>query len=399
MLGVLLSWLNWLNWLRGAERLRQRGDQFFLSGDFYRAASEYEKARSILSASDYRRATIEALLRECASRLEAAAPERGQSTPARAHAARVGDLAGGSVEIGSTRNDHLAMETTDGERELPELDEFFELAIGDKSEGRRGLYLRQGREFRAGYVALVQGDASRSTDLLAKALSRSTAPFIVHLELGRALSLGAHFRESETHLEEALALRPSDVEARILISAVQIELGEHEKALRKLTELDKQGESGPEFTFLHGRALAGVGRLDDAMEAYRETVRMEPHFHEAFFEGGKILADRGDVEAAFSLLRRACELAPDEIPYNRALGRLVLDHELDAETGLSAADRLMVTDEERQWEYLSWVSDFYVRRGWKREARDPLRRAIALVPSENHREKLELEKKLAALES
>jgi Flp pilus assembly protein TadD len=125
---------------------------------------------------------------------------------------------------------------------------------------------------------------------------------------------------------------------------------------------------------------------------------MEPHFHEAFFEASRLLRARGDLEAAFELLKRASGLAPDEVRYNRDLAALVLEHGLEEEAGLAACDRLMVADEENRWEYLHWVGQLYLRRGWKREARDPLEKALALAPAERRSERHEIQARLDSLE-
>jgi tetratricopeptide (TPR) repeat protein len=140
-----------------------------------------------------------------------------------------------------------------------------------------------------------------------------------------------------------------------------------------------------------------MNRGDDALEAFRETVTMEPHFHEAFFEGGRLLRGRGDVDGAFQLLSRASGLAPDEVRYNRELASLVLENNLDEEAGLAACDRLMVTDEENRWQYLQWIGELYIRRGWKREARDPLQKALSLVPPDRGSERHAIEARLESL--
>ena len=159
----------------------------------------------------------------------------------------------------------------------------------------------------------------------------------------------------------------------------------------------ERGGGGPEARFLMGKALAGLNRVDEALDALRETVLMEPHFHEAFFEAGRLLRGRGDIEAAFELMKRASGLAPDEVRYSRELVSLVLDNALDEEVGLAACDRLMVADEENRWQYLQWIADLYIRRGWKREARDPLEKALSLLPPERRSERHAIEARLQSL--
>jgi len=245
-------------------------------------------------------------------------------------------------------------------------------------------------------VALVQGNAKRAVQLLDKAAAATPSSFVVHLELGRAQSLGGRLEDAKAALEIAERLAPEDDEGRILAAAVHIETGGFAQArARLLPAIDRGG--GPEARFLLGKALAGLRRLDEALDAFRETVLMEPHFHEAFFEAGLLLRGRGDIEGAFELLKRASGLAPDEVRYSRELASLVLENALDEEVGLAACDRLMVADEENQWQYLQWIAELYIRRGWKREARDPLEKALSLLPSERRSERHAIEARLQSL--
>jgi tetratricopeptide (TPR) repeat protein len=348
------------NWLKGYDRLKERGDHFFLSGEFLDAGNAYRRARSVLSDVDPRALAMDALIRSC---------ER--------------QAAGKAVE---DENDFV-----------PGLDDLFELAIGDKPKSRAEAYRLLGKDFRAGYVALVQGSASRAVHFLEKAAEANPSSFVMHLELGRALSLGGRLEDAKKALAVAERLAPEDDEGHILAAAVHIETGGFSEARARLLPLVERGGGGPEARFLLGKALAGMGRWEEALDRLRQTVSMEPHFHEAFSEAGRILRDRGDIEGAFELLRRASDLAPDEVGYARDLASLVIEKSLDEEAGLAACDRLTVADPENRWQYLYWIAELYIRRGWTREARDPLEKALFLAPPELRSERHAIEARLRSL--
>jgi tetratricopeptide (TPR) repeat protein len=358
--------LSFWNRLKGYERLKERGDHLFLSGEFERALREYLKARSVLSAADHRAVAVDSLIRSC------------ERQARREYA----------VEDGARVAEDL---------EYPGLDDLFELAIGDKPPFRAEAYRILGRDFRSGYVALVQGNARSAVHFLEKAAGATPSSFVVHLELGRALSLGGRLDDARAALEIAERLAPEDEEGRILAAAVSIEIGGFAQARARLQPVIERGGGGPEARFLMGKAFAGMNRVDEALDEFRETVLMEPHFHEAFFEAGRLLRERGDIDAAFELLKRASGLAPDEVHYSRELASLVLENALDEEVGLAACDRLMVADEENRWQYLQWVAELYIRRGWKREARDPLEKALSLLPPERRSERHTIEARLQSL--
>jgi tetratricopeptide (TPR) repeat protein len=346
------------NALKGYDRLKERGDSLFLAGEYDRARREYQKARSLLSGTDLRTVALDSLIHSC---------------------------------------ELSALGKSDDRAFTAGLDDLFELAIADKPASRAESYRILGRDFRAGYVALVQGQADRAAQYLEKAAAATPSSFVVHLELGRALSLGGRLEEAKRALDVAERLSPDDDEGRILGAAVAIEMGAFAEARRKLVPVLEAGGGSPEARFLLGKALGGMNQVDEALDALRETVRLEPHFHEAFFEAGRLLESRGDIEAAYELTRRASSLAPDETRYARALARLVLDHSLDEEAGLEACDRLMLSDPDNRWQYLHWVAELYIRRGWTSEARDPLQKALALAPPERRTERHVIEARLREL--
>lgn len=129
----------------------------------------------------------------------------------------------------------------------------------------------------------MRGDAGRAIRFLEKSRASGSPSFIELMELGRALSLGERMEEARSVLKEAERLAPTDREVLVLLAAVNVELG---------------------------RALTGMRRSESALSEFRRTVQIEPRFHEAFFEGARLLARDGDTEGAFHLLSRACGWLP-----------------------------------------------------------------------------------------
>lgn len=374
-------WGGFLKLVVGFERTKQRGDRFFLDGDFHRARHQYERARAVLPELDYRIPTVDALIRECSVRTG--------EPPASVH--------------WSSPPSPLALERADASDEesafVPDMKDLLELAIAEKSAPRAGLYRGLGSEFESGYVALVQGDAPRATERLRLASRKAAGSFVVQLELGRALGMAGEMNAARVELEKAIRLLPLDVEALSLLAAIYLQLHQYSEAERILLPIADREGSAAESSFLLGQSLAGQGRRQDALNRFREAVERDAGFHDAYFEAGKLLRQEKDDRGALRLLVQACSMVPDDVEYNRELATLVMDRELDVATGLAACDRLMITDEENRWEYLGWVADLYVRRGWKREAIDPLRKAIDLVPPQRTRERLSLQRRLVALET
>ena len=70
-----------------------------------------------------------------------------------------------------------------------------------------------------------------------------------------------------------------------------------------------------------GQALVKEGRIDAAMERFREAVRLDPEFVPARYNYGTLLARPGPWQAATEHLRRVIELPPAhaEAHYNLGL--------------------------------------------------------------------------------
>jgi tetratricopeptide (TPR) repeat protein len=370
--------------LLGFERIKQRGDRFFLDGDFENARHQYERARAALAEPDYRIPTLDALIRECAVRT-GAPPAAGPAPFAAEAVSLVPDAAraaGGDLT-----------------EFVPNMTDLVELAIAQKPPERAALYRGLGPAFESGYVALVQGDASRAIEQLRLAGRKATGSFVVQLELGRALAMAGEGNAARVELEKAVRLAPYDLEAMCLLAAVHLQLHHYSEAETILLPICEREGSEPEPVFLLGQSLVGQGRQQEALKRFREAVERDSGFHDAYFEAGRLLRRESDADGALRLLVQACSMAPEEVEYNRELAMLVLERDLDVATGLAACDRLMVTDEENRWEYLGWIAELYLRRGWKREAIDPLRKAVDLVPPQRAREKLGLQKRLVELET
>ncbi len=178
-------WGSLLRILVGFERIKQRGDRFFLDGDFHRARRQYEKARGVLPELDYRIPTVDALIRECSVRTgDPLASVRWSPPPTAPALERADASAEKSVFV-------------------PDMKDLLELAIAEKSPTRAGLYRGLGPEFESGYVALVQGDAARATEQLKLASRKTTGSFVVQLELGRALGIAGEMNAARVELETA----------------------------------------------------------------------------------------------------------------------------------------------------------------------------------------------------
>jgi len=71
---------------------------------------------------------------------------------------------------------------------------------------------------------------------------------------------------------------------------------------------------------LAGRRLTSAGRLDEALAAYREAIRLNPAYDTAYYNMGITLSRQGRQQEAIAAYRQALHLKPDNVDAHVNLG-------------------------------------------------------------------------------
>jgi tetratricopeptide (TPR) repeat protein len=206
---------------------------------------------------------------------------------------------------------------------------------------------------------------------------------------------------------EELAADPSNLQARELLGACRLSLGQLEPAIQVLTPLageDKPGvlymlgvalikmkrtdEAHAAFAkmmrivtpaqanFLMGKASYETGRFEEAAEFFKKTLQAEPSFPDAHRELGKTLISQRNNEGAEAELRQS---APDDAEALYFLGAILAEsHKAEGITLLTKA-RDLSPDFWGPWYYLGRT---YLEQGQPKQALSYLERAAKLEPRE-----------------
>jgi tetratricopeptide (TPR) repeat protein len=100
---------------------------------------------------------------------------------------------------------------------------------------------------------------------------------------------------------------PEDVSAWNLLGESQRQAGQPGRATQTLEHASIIGRTSYLTFFLLGEAYRDASRLDRAVGAYREAVRLEPLFLRGWFELGSAqvrIGERKDAEAALEILQK-----------------------------------------------------------------------------------------------
>lgn len=144
-----------------------------------------------------------------------------------------------------------------------------------------------------------------------------------HLEarfnLGSCLASMQEWSAARESFTALLSLTPQDPEVQLRLASIALETRAFEEALRQLDRLSEQLaeparaeniEAGilASLEFHRGIALSGLGRTDEALEAFRRATDSDAQLVEAWLEIGLALESKEDPVGALAAFTRVVEL-------------------------------------------------------------------------------------------
>lgn len=129
---------------------------------------------------------------------------------------------------------------------------------------------------------------------------------IAHNSLGAALLRQGKFKEAMTHFSQALQINPHYEDARANLRIALQRIG--------------KGGSEAESYNLQAIALAGEGKLDEAVTHFSEALRVRPDFAEAHYNMGNVLAQQGKLNEAISHFIRVLQIKPNYAEAHNNIG-------------------------------------------------------------------------------
>ena len=170
---------------------------------------------------------------------------------------------------------------------------------------------------------ILQGRRDEAVDVLSARLATGDRDHRLLVALSDAQTLAGRPKAAlETALLAVRYYPQSGVAYHNLAAALgdARQYEEAETATRKALEM---GLTGPATWVILARALEGLGRVDEAIAAYREVLRQSPLSVDPNRELAQLLWMRtGDVELASDHLRRQLQMHPDDLNLIRILAKL-----------------------------------------------------------------------------
>lgn len=148
--------------------------------------------------------------------------------------------------------------------------------------------------------------------------SRSPFGLFDAIEVQALMTLGRE-EEADALLASALTEKPDDADLLSVYAERQIKQGNDAEAEAALTRAVAKSPFHGRSRRQLGELLARSGRPEDAIEVYKQMLRIQPDDADAYFAIGSILLD-SDPNAALPYLEEACRLAPSRIFFLTSLG-------------------------------------------------------------------------------
>ncbi len=146
---------------------------------------------------------------------------------------------------------------------------------------------------------------------------------LVHHAL--ASMAAGRFDEAEQALGQITAANPREHRARHALAVVALQTGRPELAIehaRGALALDRRN---PEYLNTLGIASGACGRTEDAVAAFRRSLRERPAYADAHCNLGIALRRIGRFDEAAGALRRAVALAPESVEARINLGKALVE--------------------------------------------------------------------------
>jgi tetratricopeptide (TPR) repeat protein len=207
--------------------------------------------------------------------------------------------------------------------------------------------------YNRGNALRVQGKMDEAIDAYKKSIEVNPNYAGAHYNLGRALSDQEKPDEAIDAYKKAIELNPNYAEAHCNLGHVLKRQSRFAEALRYLKRGHELGSKNPQWKYPSARwvasahyslgiALNGQGKLDEAIDAYKKAIEVNPNYAEAHCNLGYVLKRQRRFAEALHYLERGHELGSKNPQWKYPSARWVEDVKRQAELAACPESRCEV---------------------------------------------------------
>jgi tetratricopeptide (TPR) repeat protein/ferredoxin len=192
-----------------------------------------------------------------------------------------------------------------------------------------------------------------------------------------ALALARLNRPAEGETAMRRAIEREGVKDGLAVDLAEL-ISRQGRAIEAMTYLESVLQEHPRFEqsrWSLGALYMQAGRVDDAVELYREGVAARPRDHESYAKLAEALAATGDFQAMIAPLEKAVELLPDAPGYRRDLALATLYAGKPGEAVRLMANAAEVAEGDQRVSLFSEAASLAMQAGQPERARELRERA------------------------
>lgn len=140
----------------------------------------------------------------------------------------------------------------------------------------------------------------------------------------KTLHQEGNFAEAETAYKKVLEQEPENAEALALLGVLCCQSDKFGEGVGYLREAARCDPESPATYYNLGKALDGIGLLEDALTAYKAAVKIKDDYVDAWNNIGDCLTRLGHIEESVEAYQKALELVPNAHVYFN-LGNALLE--------------------------------------------------------------------------
>lgn len=194
-----------------------------------------------------------------------------------------------------------------------------------------------------------------------------------------ALPVG-EVRQLEVQLQHVLHQDPHNADASFALGMIAHRDGRHLDAADYIGRALTKDAAKADYQYYYGVACANLGRLDEAVAAFRQTLRLRSDFVEAYTALGELAAGRGRLEESVTNFRQALNLRPNDLDIRFRLGTALC--QLGQATEAAAELRGVLRERPEYPGAAKHLAIAAARLGRSEEVIDALRQALRANPSD-----------------
>lgn len=188
-----------------------------------------------------------------------------------------------------------------------------------------------------GHLRMRNRQGRAAIELFRRVLALTAGEEVADLvALGTALSDGGEHDEAIRVLSEANRKSPGSAETLANLGTAHLAIGATAAAVENLTEAVRLEPDGAHARCMLGVALHHGGRSKEALDHLRRACELAPSWPAAHFNMGKLLCSLGDIKAARDALTTAQQLSPADGDIRAALEQLSKSEEEEETSGATS---------------------------------------------------------------